>query len=209
MKRLSSKLTYSNVISTLCLLLLLGGGTAYAAIQLGRESVGTRQLRKSAVTPAKLSAAAKGALTGATGREGPAGPTGPTGPTGPQGKDGTPGAEGARGEPGTDATPDAVATVINSTPPQFLGTHPGFTAVERQTEGVYCLTPAAGIDYSHPIASVEWLHTLESKALIEPIAGPAVDSCTAGRLEVHTFEISGANVVKSDAASFTIFAPQP
>ena len=99
--------------------------------------------------------------------------------------------------------------MINSTPPQFLGTHPGFTAVERQSEGVYCLTPAAGIDYSHPIASVEWLNTLESKALIEPIAGPAVDSCPAGRLEVHTFEINGGTVTKSNAASFTVFAPQP
>jgi hypothetical protein len=224
MKRLSAKLTYSNVISTLCLVLLLGGGTAYAATQLGRESVGTRQLKRSAVTPAKLSGAAKQALTGATGREGPAGPngqkgatgakgatgpTGPMGPTGPQGKDGTPGAEGPRGEPGTDATPDAVATVINSTPPKFLGTHPGFTAVERQSEGIYCLTPDAGIDYSHPIASVEWLNTLESKALIEPISGPAVNDCPAGRLEVHTFEINGGAVVKSNAASFTVFAPQP
>jgi hypothetical protein len=58
MKRLTAKLTYSNVISTLCLVLLLGGGTAYAATQLGRESVGPRQLKKNAVTPAKLSAAA-------------------------------------------------------------------------------------------------------------------------------------------------------
>ena len=224
MKRLSAKLTYSNVISTLCLVLLLGGGTAYAATQLGRESVGTRQLRKNAVTPVKLSAAAKQALTGATGREGPAGPngpkgaagprgavgpTGPTGPTGPQGKEGTPGAEGQRGEPGTDATADAFATVLNSTPPQFLGTHPGFTAVERQSEGIYCLTPAAGIDYSHPIGSVEWLNSLESKSLVEPIAGPQVGSCPAGRLEVHTYEINGANVTPSNAASFTVFAPQP
>jgi hypothetical protein len=200
MNRLRTKLTYSNVISTLCLVLLLGGGTAYAATQLGRESVGTRQLRKNAVTPVKLSGAAKQALTGATG---------PTGPTGPQGKDGPAGAEGPRGEPGTDATPDAFATVLNSTPPQFLGTHPGFTAVERQSEGIYCLTPAAGIDYSHPLGSVEWLHTLESKALIEPIAGPQVDSCPAGRLEVHTYEINGATVTKSNAASFTVFAPQP
>lgn len=56
------KLTYSNVISTLCLFLLLGGGTAFAASHLGKNSVGTAQLKKNAVTAAKLKA---GAVTGA------------------------------------------------------------------------------------------------------------------------------------------------
>jgi hypothetical protein len=89
MKRISRKLTYSNVISTICLVLLVGGGTAYAASHLGKESVGTRQLKKEAVTPAKLSAASKAALTG------PKGATGATGTQGPQGTPGAPGAAGA------------------------------------------------------------------------------------------------------------------
>ncbi|HVW46925.1 MAG TPA: hypothetical protein VHA76_07725 [Solirubrobacterales bacterium] len=89
MHRISDRLTYANVISTLCLLLVLGGGTAYAASKLGKESVGARQLKKEAVTPAKLSTAAKATLTG------PAGPKGATGATGPQGPQGTPGAAGA------------------------------------------------------------------------------------------------------------------
>jgi hypothetical protein len=62
MKRLSSKLTYANVISTLCLFLLLGGGTALAASQLGKNSVGSKQLKKNAVTTAKIKA---NAVTGA------------------------------------------------------------------------------------------------------------------------------------------------
>ena len=37
MKRLRGRLTYSNVIFTLCLILLIGGGTAYAATQLPRK----------------------------------------------------------------------------------------------------------------------------------------------------------------------------
>ena len=49
-----SKLTYSNVISTLCLFLLLAAGTAYAANQLGKNSVGTKQLKKNAVNGAKV-----------------------------------------------------------------------------------------------------------------------------------------------------------
>lgn len=55
MKRtLQGKLTYANVISTLCLFLLLGGGAAFAANQLPTNSVGTKQLRKKAVTTAKI-----------------------------------------------------------------------------------------------------------------------------------------------------------
>jgi len=50
MRHLRAKLTYSNVISTLCLVLLLGGGTAYAATHLPRNSVGAGQIRKGAVT---------------------------------------------------------------------------------------------------------------------------------------------------------------
>ena len=38
MNRLRGKLTYSNIISTLCLVLLLGGGTAYAASQLEKKA---------------------------------------------------------------------------------------------------------------------------------------------------------------------------
>jgi hypothetical protein len=89
MHRIRRKLTYSNVISTFCLVLLLGGGTAYAASQFGKETIGTRALKKEAVTPAKLSAKAKATLTG------PAGAKGATGATGPQGAPGTAGAAGA------------------------------------------------------------------------------------------------------------------
>ena len=47
------RLTYSNVVSTLCLFLLLGGGAAYAASHLGKNSVGSKQLKKNAVITAK------------------------------------------------------------------------------------------------------------------------------------------------------------
>lgn len=48
------RLSYSNVVSSLCLLLLLGGGVAYAASHLGKNSVGSKQLKKNAVTGAKV-----------------------------------------------------------------------------------------------------------------------------------------------------------
>jgi hypothetical protein len=72
MKRASSGLTYANVISTICLFLLLGGGAAFAASQLGKNSVGSKQLKKNSVTTAKIKNGAvttekitDGAVTGA------------------------------------------------------------------------------------------------------------------------------------------------
>jgi hypothetical protein len=66
------KLTYANVISTLALFLVLSGGAAYAASNLGKNSVGPKQLKKNAVTTAKIKNEAvtaakvkKGTLTGA------------------------------------------------------------------------------------------------------------------------------------------------
>ncbi|HEY5976620.1 MAG TPA: hypothetical protein VIT85_02080 [Solirubrobacterales bacterium] len=47
-------LTYGNVMSTLAVLLVLGGATAVAANQLAKNSVGTKQLKKNAVTTAKI-----------------------------------------------------------------------------------------------------------------------------------------------------------
>jgi hypothetical protein len=58
-KRLRGKLTYANVVSSLCLFLLLGGGAAVAA-GLAKNSVGTKQLKKNAVTTVKVK---NGAIT--------------------------------------------------------------------------------------------------------------------------------------------------
>jgi hypothetical protein len=57
--RLKGKLTYANVLSTLCMFVLLGG-SAYA-LSVPRNSVGTRQLQAKAVTNGKL---ASGSVTG-------------------------------------------------------------------------------------------------------------------------------------------------
>lgn len=52
--RFRDGLTYSNVMSTLCFFLLVSGGAAYAASHLGKNSVGTRQLRNGSVTGLKV-----------------------------------------------------------------------------------------------------------------------------------------------------------
>jgi hypothetical protein len=82
MRALRSRLTYANVISTLCLFLLLGGG-AYAASSLPTNSVGPKQLRRRAVTPAKLAPATVKKLSGHAGPIGPRGAKGDPGAPGP------------------------------------------------------------------------------------------------------------------------------
>jgi hypothetical protein len=80
----------ANVIGLLALFIALGG-TTYAATALPANSVGTKQLKKGAVTKAKINKKTIKQLKGNIGPAGPAGPTGPTGPQGPQGIQGPPG----------------------------------------------------------------------------------------------------------------------
>jgi hypothetical protein len=93
MKRFLPHLTYANVVATLALFLVLSGGAAYAASRVAKNSVGSAQLKKNAVTPAKLSKASKAVLDGTTG------------PQGPAGAQGMPGKEGAAGKNLTAETP--------------------------------------------------------------------------------------------------------
>src|SRR5829696_1814785 len=66
MKKVHERLTYANVVSTICLFILLGGG-AYAATKLPKNSVGTKQLKKNAVAGGKIKTSA---ITGANVQDG-------------------------------------------------------------------------------------------------------------------------------------------
>jgi hypothetical protein len=106
MNFLRQRLTYANVIATLALFLVLGGG-AYAATQLPRNSVGTGQLKPEAVTAGKIAKKTRNQLQGArgpAGAQGPQGKTGAKGTTGAKGATGAKGDTGARGPAGTDGT---------------------------------------------------------------------------------------------------------
>lgn len=93
MKQLRKRLTYANVMSTIAVFLVLGGGAAFAA-GLGKNSVGPKQLKKNAVTTAKIK---NGAVTGAKVKPGSLSASNfaagqlPAGPTGPKGDRGEPG----------------------------------------------------------------------------------------------------------------------
>lgn len=60
--KLSSRLSYANVIATLALFLAVAGGTVYAASEIGRNDVKSKNIAKGAVKTSDLAAAA---VTGA------------------------------------------------------------------------------------------------------------------------------------------------
>lgn len=78
------------VISLIALFVALGG-TSYAVTQIDANSVGTKQLKKGAVTSSKISKATRKALKGQKGDPGAQGAQGATGPQGPKGDNGTDG----------------------------------------------------------------------------------------------------------------------
>ena len=100
-QRLRQHLTYANVVSSIALFAAIGGGTAYAATNLSRNSVGSAQIRTKAVGNSELHANAvtsakirngtirtsdlatktRNDLRGAQGPAGPAGPAGGGQPT--------------------------------------------------------------------------------------------------------------------------------
>ncbi len=106
------------VVSLIALAVALGG-TGYAVVAIPRDSVGTAQLRNSAVTSKKVRNGSllavdfkRGQLPrGPRGYEGDAGPIGATGPTGATGPAGATGAQGPQGPVGaTGATGPAGPT---------------------------------------------------------------------------------------------------
>lgn len=94
-----------NLVAYLALFLALGGTSAYAAGALPKASVGTKQLKKSAVTSPKVrdgSLQAKDLAAGQLprGEQGPRGEHGPQGERGATGPQGSTGPEGPQGEQG-------------------------------------------------------------------------------------------------------------
>jgi hypothetical protein len=81
---LRRKLTYSNVVSTLCLFVLLGGG-AYAALTIPKNSVGSKQIKDGSVALKDIESKARDELQGAAGAQGTPGSPGAPGAAGADG----------------------------------------------------------------------------------------------------------------------------
>lgn len=93
------RLTYANVMATIAVFIALGGAS-YAATQLPKNSVGTKQLKNGAVSLKKIKPSAQTSLKGQKGDKGDQGPRGPKGDLGPAG----PGVMYGRAPAGDDRT---------------------------------------------------------------------------------------------------------
>jgi hypothetical protein len=201
------------VVACLALLVALTGTSVAAVSQLGRNTVGTPQLKNNAVNSKKVK---NGSLLRAdfkrgqipAGARGPAGPAGPAGAQGAQGAQGVQGVQGAQGVPGTAR---AYAFVEGTT--LVAGWNSGFTAVARPQVGVYCLTPAAGInpDAHPPVVAVDWGGSTSGQ-LGSAMARTRHGGCGAGLYEVRTYAstVVTNNVqdpAPSNSIAFTIIVP--
>jgi hypothetical protein len=182
-----------------CLALLVAStGTSIAASHYLITS--TKQIKPSVLTKLKGAKGPKGA-TGATGAIGGTGATGAIGATGATGAAGATGAQGVQGIAGTarayayvkaTATPTLVASLTKN-----------FTAVSREATGIYCLTPASGIDPSSvPFAvSTDW-SGYAGTAYYEPPGA----NCASGQFEVMTATIA-ASPAFENGVNFTVIVP--
>jgi Collagen triple helix repeat (20 copies) len=159
------------VVSLVALSVALGG-TGYAAVVLPANSVGAKQIKRNAVTAAKVKnssllasdfrpgqlPAGPAGPSGATGPRGPDGPRGlegPRGPEGPRGDTGATGPKGDTGETGTPGSPAAsmVAARIVGLPAQPFEISPtrygGISGVSQQTTDATTVTML-----SPPVATV-------------------------------------------------------
>ncbi len=231
-KRLFRGSPYANVVATLALIAALGG-TAYAATALPKNSVGTKQIQKEAVTGPKI---AKGAVTskqvkteslkandfakgqippGPEGKQGPAGKEGPEGKEGPAGKEGPEGKQGEEGPQGEPGTAKAAA-LVNATPPNEFapileGPHPGFVSValgkETTTKQFYCLKPEPGIAV-HGVPSVATLSLENAFFAEEPGIGTFPNAEGIFECEPEDLVVATPDIDESPGGiSFSVVVP--
>jgi hypothetical protein len=193
-RSLKPRLSYANVMATIAVFVALGG-SSYAALK-----VGTKQLRNGAVTSVKIKNGAvvskkinrktRRALRGTKGPAGPAGAQGPAGPAGAQGPAGS---------------VRAYARVHGGSL-QFVGAHPGFTAVRRApswASGQYCLALAAGSGVDPNIAVASGGAPATTTAVAAEAGEPNL--CNANEVQVQLTSV--ADPSNHPDSEFNVIAP--
>jgi collagen triple helix repeat protein len=143
-------------------------------------------------------------VDGLNGEPGPPGATGLTGSPGTDGPQGRPGATGPSGVQGPPGSARAYATVRpddgSGAPALVTARTINFTAVSRPSVGVYCLTPASGVDAqaTSPLAALDSPNSPSGVAVAVDTSG---GDCAADAVEVRT---SGPS---PDQVGFTIVLP--
>ena len=195
MSRIRKRITYANVISTLALVLVVGGGSAIAASQFGKETIGSNALKKESIGPGKLNKAAKAALVG------PAGPRGVTGATGATGATGPAGSQGPQGPQGPAGTARAYGETADNNG-TLIAERSKNATVRHAEKGVYCITLGAGIDpaSSTILATADFANSGTNKTIAQ-IRSTNID-CKPGELEVRLWN-DGATI----DAQFSFLVP--
>src|SRR3954470_8575909 len=96
--KITSRLSYSNVMATVAVFVALGGG-AYAAFKMPRNSVGSAQIKRNAVSSSKVKDRSLLARDFKAGQL-------PAGPKGAQGEKGDRGEKGEKGDKGDTGSVD-------------------------------------------------------------------------------------------------------
>jgi hypothetical protein len=196
-KRLRPRLTYANVVSTLCLFVLLSG-TAVAATVISGASIvdGTiagSKLKNNTITSAKIKS---GTLLKKAFKSGQL-PVGPAGPAGPA---------GAAGAAGAAGTARAFGFVDNSSLSPVMSKAKGGVTVRRSGNGVFCIT-APGIDPSQTAMVAVASAKSGNYAIVFVGSGLAYSQqCTGSEFQVLTVSTADFNIGLNNA-SFEFIIP--
>ena len=175
-------LTYANVVSTLCLFILLGG-TAFAAATLKRNSVKNRHIATNAVTAPKVKNASLRAEDFGAGQL----------PQGAKGDPGAPGADGADGTAAAFARVNAGGLLDSGTPSQNENVeqanvqHDAVASSTTTGSGVYCFgglpfTPRSAMVTADSAAALASTNVIASVAVQR---GPNLGNCNAGHQQAR------------------------
>ena len=191
--RFGRRLTYANVVSSICLFLVLAGGSAFAASQITGA-----QIASNAITSAKVK---NGSLLKVDFKPGQL-PRGPRGPQGVAGVNGINGVNGVNGAPGTArayGTFDAQAG--QTVPSRSKGLV--ITRVATTT-GVYCVdVPGLSAGETSAVASPAFPSDTVVPILLVQTRANTV--CLASQFEITT--INGNTGLQDGLVSFSVVVP--
>jgi hypothetical protein len=187
-------LTYSNVVATICLFIVLGGGAYAASTQLSKNSVGPKQIRAGAVRSSEVKDRSLLAQDFKPGQL-------------PAGKDGAPGPPGATGSVRAYGLVTAAGQLVAS-----VSKNLSVIKIKAQA-GAYCVLPlpSSGIDPTtvEPLASsdlpggVGSVHIVQiSSTTFYPAEGPA-----ASGWEIYTQTQQGSGFFENKDSGFSILIP--
>ena len=209
--RIRRHLSFANVASLSALVFAMGG-TGYA-LTIPKNSIGSAQiktsavansdLRSNAVTSAKVS---NGTLEGADFKRGqlPAGPRGATGATGPAGPAGQTGPAGAPGQAVAYARLQPDGTILGGIPPQAKNI--AQASISHPVAGVYCFS---GLSFT-PATALVALDNADANLVSNQIAsvavfrGESLGACPAGA-QARVNVVTAAAPVAGADHGFTVW----